>query len=714
MFPLFRTVATLAAACGACGILHAQDATAAALAETPPVLKTDGNDQAAPADYPIAPVPFTAVRLNDIFWQPRIETNRTVTIPFALRQCEKSGRTHNFARAAAALRGETVEDTTPPGFPFDDTDVYKVLEGAAYSLATHPDAQLEATLDGLIELIASAQEPDGYLYTARTIAPNAPHPWAGRERWELETDASHELYNLGHLFEAAVAHHQATGKRSLLDVAVKSADLLVRTFGSGDRVIWPGHQITEMGLVKLHRATGDARYLRLAKLLLEARGPGDLPRAGSEYNQSHAPVLEQAEAVGHAVRATYMYSGMADVAALSRDPAYPAALTRLWEDVVTRKLHVTGGIGARREGEAFGAAYELPNLTAYNETCAAIGSVFWNHRMFLLTGDARFIDVLERTLYNGVLSGVSLDGTRFFYPNPLESSGDYARSPWFGCACCPGNIARFLPVVPGYVYAVRGDAVHVNLYAAGEGRLTLGDGRAVTLRQDTRYPWHGEIRLTVAPPDQGGDFAILLRIPGWARGEVVPGGLYRFADSHDAVPSVSVNGEPVQLRLQRGYLTVRRVWVAGDVITLHLPMPVRRVEARAEVEADRGRVALQRGPMVFALEGHDNPGGEVLNVRLDKAAKLHAAFRPDLLGGVVAVTGRVTRARRHVDGSVRLEDGAFTAIPYATWANRGPAEMLVWVPQEAAATWARPPSQPAPVPTTKPLHRGPNPPRQGG
>ncbi len=687
---VLRSVAATAAACGACALGYAQDATAAALADTPPVVGPPRVEPLAVADYPIKPVVFTAVRLDDNFWRPRLETNRTATIPFALRQCEVSGRMNNFARAAAALRGETLEDRTPPGFPFDDTDLYKVIEGTSYALAAHPDPELEATLDALIELISSAQEPDGYLYTARTLAPDAPHPWAGSERWELETDASHELYNLGHLYEAAVAHFQATGKRSLLDVAIKSANLLVRTFGSGSPTIWPGHQITEMALVRLYRATQDERYLRLAKLLLDARGPGSLPRAGEAYNQSHAPVIEQAEAVGHAVRATYMYSGMTDVAALTGDPRHPPALNRIWEDVVTRKLYLTGGIGARREGESFGQPYELPNLTAYNETCASIGKVFWNHRMFLLTGDARFIDVLERTLYNAVLAGVALDGRTFFYPNPLESFGAHERSPWFGCACCPGNIARFLPTVPGHVYAVRSDAVYVNLYVAGTSRFALGDGRTVGITQETGHPWHGEVRLSVAPPEQGGDFALMLRIPGWARGEAVTGGLYRFANTEGAVPTVSVNGEPVPLRLQRGYLTIRRVWVAQDVITLTLPMPVRRVVARPEVEADRGRVALQRGPIVFALEGHDNPGGEVLNITLDDSSGLHAAFRPDLLGGVVAVTGRATRAHRKADGGVRLTEGPFTAIPYATWANRGPAEMLVWLPRDPAVTWIRP------------------------
>ncbi|RYG70270.1 glycoside hydrolase family 127 protein, partial [bacterium] len=377
----------------------------------------------AKRDYPVQPVPFTDVRLDDAFWAPRIETNRTVTIPFAFEQCEKSKRMYNFERAAAALRGEHVPDKKQTEFPFDDTDPYKVIEGASYALAVKPDAALDAYLDKLIAQIAAAQEPDGYLYTTRTLDPQHPHPWAGKERWVLDRELSHELYNLGHLYEAACAHYQATGKRSLLDVAIRTADLLDRTFGPGKQAIWPGHQITEMGLVKLYRVTGEERYLNLAKFLLDVRGPDGKPGAGREYNQSHKPVVEQTTAVGHAVRATYMYSGMADVAAITGDASYLKAIDAIWENTVGRKLYITGGIGATAHGEAFGKDYELPNMTAYNETCAAIGNVYWNQRLFLLHGDAKYIDVLERSLYNGLISGVSLDGKGFFYPNPLESRG---------------------------------------------------------------------------------------------------------------------------------------------------------------------------------------------------------------------------------------------------------------------------------------------------
>src|SRR5262245_812767 len=424
-----------------------------------PAYMAQQKQAAKPArDYPVKPVPFTAVHFNDGFWAPRIEINRTVTIPFAFEKCEETGRVRNLLQAAAALHGEEIKDKKLPGYPFDDTDIYKVIEGASYTLSVHPDPKLDAYVDGLVAKIAAAQEKDGYLYTTRSIDPEHPHPWAGKERWELECDDSHELYNLGHLYEAAVAHYQATGKRSLFDVALKSADLLVATFGPGKKSIWPGHQITEMGLAKLYRATGDEKYLSLAKFMLDERGPkpGEKtnPR-GLDYNQAQQRVIDQTEPVGHAVRATYMYSGMADVAAMTGDASYVTAIDTIWENTVKYKLYLTGGIGASGAGEAFGKHYELPNMTAYNETCASVGLDFWNHRLFLLHGDAKYIDVMERTLYNGLISGVALDGKTFFYPNPLESIGQHARQEWFGVACCPGNITRFMASVPGYVYATR-------------------------------------------------------------------------------------------------------------------------------------------------------------------------------------------------------------------------------------------------------------------
>jgi DUF1680 family protein len=644
----------------------------------------------APRDYPVKPVPFTAVHFTDAFWRPRIETNRTVSIPLAFQKCEETQRIHNFERAAAALKGE-LADKTPPGYPFDDSDLYKVVEGAAYTLSVQKDPKLEAYLDTVIATIAAAQESDGYLYTTRTIDPEHPHRWAGQKRWELETVDSHELYDLGHLYEAAVAHYQATGKRTLLDVALRTADLLDQTFGPGKASIWPGHEITEMGLVKLYRVTGDVRYLNLARFMLDARGPDGSPGAGRTYNQSHRRVVDQDEAVGHAVRATYLFSGMADVAALTGDQAYVKAMDRIWNDVVGRKLYVTGGIGATSSGEAFGLAYELPNMSAYNETCAAIGNDFWNHRLFLLHADGRYIDVMERILYNGLLSGVSLDGKSYFYPNPLESAGQHQRSPWFGVACCPGNMTRFLASVPGYVYAQQGDVLYVNLYVASRAEVKMDGGRTVGLVQETRYPWDGAVRITVRP-DKAGRFAMNVRIPGWARGEAVPSDLYRFADASDEPVTIKVNGQAVAMTPDKGYARLDRRWKAGDVVELWLPMPIRRVVAHPSVDADQGRVALQRGPLVYAAEWPDNPGGHVRNLLLADDAPLGSEFRADLLGGVQVVKGRATSLAYNAQGEVERRPQDFLAIPYHAWANRGPGEMAVWIADRP--TSARPQPRP--------------------
>ncbi len=643
-------------------------------------------------DYPIKPVPFTAVHLDDVFWAPRIETNRTVSIPFAFQQCELSGRVDNFERAAKALRGEELTNRKPPGYPFDDTDLYKVIEGASYTLSVHPDPKLDAYVDSMIVKIAAAQEKDGYLYTTRTIDPQHPHPWAGTRRWELEKVDSHELYNLGHLYEAAVAHYQATGKRSLLDVALRTADLLAQTFGPGKQSTWPGHQITEMGLVKLYRVTGNEQYLSLAQFMLDQRGPDGDKGAGRAYNQSQAKIVDQTEAVGHAVRATYMYSGITDVAALTGNSAYTNAVDTIWNNLVAKKLYVTGGIGATGRGEAFGGDYEMPNMTAYNETCAAIGNDFWNHRMFLLHADAKYIDVMERTLYNGLLSGVSLDGKAFFYPNPLESAGQHARSPWFGVACCPGNMTRFMASVPGYVYAQGGNSVFVNLFAAGTGKVSLPGGRSVTLKQETRYPWEGDVALTVTP-DRAAEFTLRIRVPGWARNEPVPSELYRFADPAPGPVVLTINGTEVPLTFDKGYVPLRRTWRPGDLVRLKIPMPVRRVIADERVHADRGRIALQRGPIVYAAEWPDNPGGRVRNLLLPDAARLDSQFRPDLLGGVAVITGKAQALAFDAGGAVTRAEQPFTAIPYYAWANRGRGEMMVWIPRVDSA------ARPTPWPT---------------
>ncbi len=560
-----------------------------------------------------------------------------------------------------------------------------------------PDPKLDAYVDGLIAKIAAAQEPDGYIYTTRTIDPKNPHRWAGPERWVFERDDSHELYDLGHLFEAAVAHHLATGKRTLLNVAIKAADLLVATFGPGKRTIWPGHQITEMALVKLYRVTGNEAYLSLAKFLLDERGPGPFPEGeranprGLTYNQAQLKVVEQSEPVGHAVRAVYMYSGMADVAAVTGDEKMRAAGKRIWDYLVTSKLYLTGGIGASGSGEAFGQPYELPNMTAYNETCASVGMDFWNHRLFLLEGDAKYIDVMERTLYNGLVSGVSLDGKTFFYPNPLESNGQHARQEWFGVACCPGNITRFMPSVPGYVYATRNDELFVNLYAAGTADIQQPSGR-VRVVQATRYPWDGAVQMILSP-NRARPFAVHVRIPGWARNEPVPSDLYRFLDPAAAPATISVNGRPVEMTVDKGYVTIERTWSPGDTIALNLPMPTRRVISNDRVMADRDRVALQRGPIVYAAEWPDNPNGKVRNIVLPDATTLSAEFRPDLLRGVEVIKGRAVGLAYKEDGSVMRSDQPFLAIPYATWANRGRGQMVVWIARTDAA------ARPTPYPT---------------
>ncbi|MBV9406190.1 MAG: glycoside hydrolase family 127 protein [Acidobacteriaceae bacterium] len=673
----FLATVVLGLLCITC-LMPIRDLASAAATQTP-----------SARDYPIKPVLFTAVHLNDVFWAPRIETNRKVTIPYAFRQCELTGRVANFEHAAEALRGQLGEqDRKLPGYPFDDTDIYKIIEGASYTLSVHPDPNLDSYVDGLIAKIVAAQEKDGYIYTARTIDPQHPHPWSGEHRWEREEIQSHELYDLGHLYEAAVAHYQATGKRTLLDVAIKSANLLCNTFGPGKRAIWPGHQIVEMGLVKLYRVSGDDRYLNLAKFMLDVRGGTN----GSEYNQSQEPVIEQTEAVGHAVRATYMYSGMADVAAMTGDQQYIHALDAIWNNVVGKKLYITGGIGATGAGEAFGANYELPNLTAYNETCASVGNDFWNERLFLLHGDAKYVDVLERTLYNGLLSGVSLDGESFFYQNPLESNGRQGRSPWFGVACCPGNITRFMPSVPGYLYAVENNrTLYVNLFAGSTAEIPIG-ARTVKVVQQTRYPWDGRVKITIQP-GQRLAFSIKVRIPGWARGEAVPSNLYRFVTGAEEHVVLSVNGTAVPIQLDKGYVTLSREWAQGDVIDLDMPMPVQRIVANDDVAADRGRVAIERGPIVYTAEWPDSPDHKVRDLVLPNDCKLTAAFEPTLLDGVEVVKGSALALSYDAAGNVHQKEEKFTAIPYYSWANRGNGEMVVWIPDSKSS------ARPAPWPT---------------
>ncbi|MCC6144366.1 MAG: glycoside hydrolase family 127 protein [Candidatus Hydrogenedentes bacterium] len=643
----------------------------------------------AASDYPIQPVPFTNVHFDDAFWGPRLETNRTVTLPANFQKCEETGRISNFAKAGGLMEGKH------EGIFFNDSDVFKIVEGAAYTIALKDDPDLNAYVDHLIELFAAAQEDDGYLYTARTIDPDHPAPGIGPERWAVIRHA-HELYNVGHMYEAAVAHYLATGKRNFLDVAIKNADLVASVFGPDGRHDPPGHEEIEIGLAKLYRVTGDAKYLNLAKFFIDQRGNAQGHELYGIYQQDHLPVLEQKEAVGHAVRAGYLYSGMADVAALTGDQAYIDAINTIWENAVSAKLYITGGIGARRDGEAFGDNFELPNKTAYNETCAAIANCLWNHRLFLLNGDAKYMDVFERTLYNGFLAGVSLEGDTYFYPNPLEADGvtpfnqgTVGRSPWFDCSCCPSNVVRFIPSLPGYMYAVRGDEVFVNLYAASKAKLEVG-GAPMELRQTTGYPWDGAIRIEVAL-DHPEERTLHLRIPGWAQGKPVPGVLYRYLDESTVAPVVKLNGEAVPLDLTKGYLPIRRAWQTGDVIEVVFDMPVRRVICDNRVADNRGKVALERGPVVYCAEGIDN-GGEVQNIILSDTDPLQAAPRPDLLNGPVVIAGTVAALQRTEDGAASVNQ-PFLAIPYYAWAHRGAGKMSVWLARTADA------ARVAPVPT---------------
>jgi DUF1680 family protein len=629
---------------------------------------------ALPRDYPIRAVPLTAVTIDDGFWAPKLEINRTVTIPHILKENDDTGRVANFEKAAGRKTGAY------EGRRFNDTDVYKIIEAASYSLALVPDPRLSTRLDELIQLIAESQEKDGYLFPARTIDPQHPAPGVGPERWIYE-NGSHELYNAGHLYEAAVAHFEATGKRTLLDIAIRNADLVCRTFGPNGRHAVSGHEEIELALVRLYRATGNATYLKTADWLVAERGRPhpDMPpypdKAFEMYNdraykQDQVPVVEQDRAVGHAVRAMYLYEAVTDVAALTGNDAFAKAADRLWQDVVAKRLYLTGGVGSRGTVEAFGDDYELPNLRAYTETCASVGNDLWNHRMFLLHGDGKYIDMFERVLYNGVLAGVSLAGNTFFYQNPLESNGRARRTEYFEVACCPANLARLLEQLPGLVYAQTSDTIYANLFAGNHATVMLG-GRRVNIVQDTRYPWDGDVSLRLEP-DGSGPFTVALRIPGWARDQPVPSDLYRFVDTASEQPAVTVrsgNASPasVPLDIRDGYVRIKRNWKRGDTIHLTLPMPARRVLAHAGIKDDEGKVALQRGPLVFALEGVDN-GGTALDLVIPRAAALRARFRPDLLNGVEVIAGEGSRP--------------FVAIPYYAWNNRGQGEMAVWVKEK--------------------------------
>lgn len=627
--------------------------------------------------YPIDPVSFTSVKVTDSFWGQRLKASREVTIPLAFSKCEETGRYENFVKAAHP--SDTIK---VGGLAFDDTDVYKTIEGASYLLQTYPDKKLEKYIDSVLVIVSKAQEPDGYLYTSRTMNPKHPHEWAGSKRWEKVEELSHEFYNLGHMVEGAIAHYQATGKRNFLDIAIRYADCVCREIGPGpgQLIRVPGHQIAEMALAKLYLVTGDVKYLNQAKFFLDERGH---TTRVDEYSQAHKPVVDQDEAVGHAVRACYMYAGMADVAALTGDIAYIHAIDRIWENIVGKKLYITGGVGATAAGEAFGKNYELPNMSAYCETCAAIGNVYVNYRLFLLHGESKYYDVLERTLYNGLISGVSLDGGSFFYPNPLESIGQHQRQPWFGCACCPSNICRFIPSLPGYIYAVKDHSLYVNLFMSNSSDIKM-KGKSIVLEQSTHYPWKGDVTINIRK-NNAGAFTLKVRIPGWAQDQVVPSDLYTYADGKHSGYTLKVNGEEVDAKLEKGYFCIDRRWKKGDKVDIHFVLEPRTVKANNKVEADRGRVAVERGPIVYCAEWPDN-AFDVRGILINQTPHFEVVDKPDMLYGIELLQTDAQTLKYDEQGRLTVNDVKLKLIPYYAWAHRGAGAMTVWLPQEVGAS----------------------------
>ncbi|MDR0429806.1 MAG: glycoside hydrolase family 127 protein [Tannerellaceae bacterium] len=633
---------------------------------------------------PIREVPFTDVHFTDDFWAPRIETNRLVSIPSAFHQCEINGRFDNFALAGGLIKGEHKGD-----FSFDDTDPYKIIEGASYSLAVKYDPKLDAYLDSVITLIAAAQEPDGYLTTCVTNKCERLSGWWGSSRWEKIN--SHELYNSGHLYEAAVAHYKATGKRSLLDVALKNADLVCEVFGLGEgQIKYPsGHPIIEMALVKLYNVTGEQKYLDQARYFVDEAGRLSNGRKPGIYSQDHKPVLEQDEIVGHAVRAGYFYSGVTDVAVLQEDQELLNAVKRVWDNMAGKKLYIIGGIGSRPQGEGFGPDYELNNFNNYCETCASIANVYWNHRMFLATGASQYADVVERALYNGVIAGVSLSGDKFFYDNPMASDGVHEREEWFGCACCPGNVTRFMASVPGYAYATNPTGIFVNLYAEGNATVKWKDTE-VSLLQQTRYPWDGSVDITVNPAAST-RFSLMLRIPGWTTDNPVSSGLYSYIDHTKPSVKIAVNGKVVKQTLQNGYAVIEREWKAGDKVGLSLEMPVRRMMASRQVSYDKGLLSMERGPIVYALEGVDQPKGYVFDIVIPRETTVEAHYNPDLLNGIVVLSGDAFTVEKGLDNFEQTKKPfTFKAIPYSAWNNRGKSQLVVWIPENAERAIVQP------------------------
>ncbi len=655
--------------------------------------------------YPYAQVPFTSVKVTSgTFWGDRLKAAREVTVPLAFSKCESEHRYKNFEMAAYTLQHPGHDGLDTPawdvskfmGFPFDDTDVYKTIEGASYILQTYPDKKMVAYIDSVLNVVGAAQEPDGYLYTARTINPKHPQGWSGDTRWSKVEVLSHELYNLGHMVDAACAHCQATGSTKFLNIAKRYADCVIKEVGpnAGQHKVVPGHQIAEMALARLYTLTGEKKYLDEAKYFLDTRGTTSIHDL---YTQSDKPILKQTEAWGHAVRAGYMYAGIADVAALTQDSDYIKTIDRLWNNIVSRKYYLTGGVGARHAGEAFGADYELPNMTAYNETCAAIAQVYLNERMFLLHGESKYIDCLERTLYNGVISGMSMDGGRFFYPNPLSSDGKYkfnadgntTRQPWFGCACCPSNLSRFIPSLPGYLYGVKDNNIYVNLFAGNTSTIQV-QGKEVVLEETTEYPWNGDIKIVVKKNGVK-NANLLVRIPGWVRNRVVPSDLYKYSDEEKPAYSVTVNGKAVEADLDanKGYLPVQNI-KKGDVIRIHFDMPVRTVVANDKVADDQGRVAVERGPLVYCAEAADNGGASVLRAVMNARPSFmevndYAIANTETKGApsfvVKALQTQAQVLGENADGTISVSPLSLTLIPYYAWNHRGANEMNVWLLQ---------------------------------
>lgn len=622
-------------------------------------------------------IPFTDVTISDRFWSPRQTTNSEKTIPHELKQCRTTGRISNFAKAAGIEAGNF------EGIFFNDSDVHKLVEAASYTLQTHPNPTWEAELDEVIDTIARSQQPDGYLNSYFTLV-------EPEKKWQ-NLGMMHELYCAGHLFEAGVAHYQATGKQKLLDVACRFADLIDNTFGEGKRAGLPGHQGIELALVKLARVTGEARYMSLSEYFVTTRGqrpsvfekelenpdlPGGLgayqhhyTRDGKyegTYSQDHLPMHKQTECVGHAVRAMYLYAGAADIAAETSDGNITNALDALWQNV-EKRLYVTGGVGPSGHNEGFTQDYELPNFSAYAETCASVGLIFWAHRMFLLKGESRYVDVLETALYNGALSGVSLEGTDFFYQNPLASRGGRHRHAWFGCACCPPNIARLLGSLGQYIYAQTENDLWINLYVGGTASATVSDVQ-VKLTQETDYPWSGDIKIAVNP-EKPAKFKLNMRIPEWC-------------SDFD----VNINGTTFSVNTnENGYLSIEREWQTNDTVELNLDMPIVRVYAHPYVRENLGRSALRRGPLVYCFEDIDNPDGTFETLSLTDNASVEAVYDSDLLGGITLIRGSGTVydtadwENNLYLSELNIKQTNVTAIPYYAWCNREPGQMAVWV-----------------------------------